>query len=513
MVKIIMYRKIKQLKKQGKTNIQIKKETGFDAKTVKKYIKMNDKRFSDYLKKQRYRNKGFDSFKTDILSVYKANKYKKLVVSSVYDYLEEKNDDLPANEGSLRNYINYLIETKQLIFKKSERIYTKVDELSYGKQMQLDFGEYILPGGMKLFIFATLLSGSRYKYAAFQDHTFCAEDVILHLLDSFDFFGGIPEELVIDQDKTMVVSENNGDIIYTKDFKYFIEEMDLKMYVCRKADPESKGKIENMVKFIKQSFLNCRNFNDIDSANESLQKWLSRRANGKISQATKKIPCVEIEAERLKLRPIKNSIFRKDLQIGREERTASDKSRLCVAGCYYALPIRFKNKSVQIYITKTELFVYDPFDDKEIARYQLSSIPGELVADRSIIRESTEKIETLKESAITLQDFKEWTLFLEKVFKDKPRYCRDQCIEAKNHFSEIDDVDILKKAVVFCLENKSLSMGQLSDTYTYFKKEKINETKNINMPVLTKTKSNIPDIKIEIPSFDVYNNIIEGVTL
>jgi len=48
----------------------------------------------------------------------------------------------------------------------------------------------------------------------------------------------------------MVVSENRGDIIYTRDFKQFTEEMDLKMYVCRKSDPESKGKIENLIKFI-----------------------------------------------------------------------------------------------------------------------------------------------------------------------------------------------------------------------------------------------------------------------
>ena len=58
----------------------------------------------------------------------------------------------------------------------------------------------------------------------------------------------------------MVVSENRGDIIYTKDFKQFIEEMDLNMYVCRKSDPESKGKIENLIKFIKRNFLRIRDF-------------------------------------------------------------------------------------------------------------------------------------------------------------------------------------------------------------------------------------------------------------
>ena len=52
----------------------------------------------------------------------------------------------------------------------------------------------------------------------------------------------------------MVVSENSGDIIYTKDFQYFKDEMGLKLYVCRPSDPESKGKIENVAKFIKYSF-------------------------------------------------------------------------------------------------------------------------------------------------------------------------------------------------------------------------------------------------------------------
>jgi len=47
--------------------------------------------------------------------------------------------------------------------------------------------------------------------------------------------------MVIDQDNLLVVSENFGDIIYTDQFKHFVEEQEIRMYVCRKADPESKG--------------------------------------------------------------------------------------------------------------------------------------------------------------------------------------------------------------------------------------------------------------------------------
>ena len=169
-------------------------------------------------------------------------------------------------------------------------------------------------------------------------------DVILHLLDCIDYFGGIPQEMVIDQDRLMVVSENAGDIIYTKNFKYFIEETSLQMYVCRKADPESKGRVENLVGYVKKNHLSIRSFSSISESQDSVKLWLNRRANGKISQATKKIPLNEIENEWKALRPRVNSIFQKDMLLGREERTANDKAQVSVSTCNYVLPSHYKNK-------------------------------------------------------------------------------------------------------------------------------------------------------------------------
>ena len=45
-----------------------------------------------------------------------------------------------------------------------------------------------------------------------------------------------------DQDSIIVVSENNGDIIHTHAFSAFMKETRLDVLVCRKSDPESKGK-------------------------------------------------------------------------------------------------------------------------------------------------------------------------------------------------------------------------------------------------------------------------------
>ncbi|GAH85901.1 unnamed protein product, partial [marine sediment metagenome] len=201
-----------------------------------------------YRKEHLFRDRVFEEYEKDILEVYQMNEFGKLNMSAVYDYLEEKYGNLSGNEQTLRNYISYLIKIDKLRLKEKIRLYSKVPELPFGRQMQLDFGQYRCRSGLKLYIFASLLSASRYKYVVFQDHPFRTKEVISHLLNSFDYFKGVPKEIVIDQDRLMVVSENSGDIIYTNDFTYFIEEQKLRMYVCRASDPESKGKIENLIK-------------------------------------------------------------------------------------------------------------------------------------------------------------------------------------------------------------------------------------------------------------------------
>jgi hypothetical protein len=298
-----------------------------------KYFDMTEKDFNRYRQQHMYRDKVLEAYEKDILEVYEENEFKRLNMSAVYDYLEEKYGRLPCNEQSLRNFINYLVDVGKLKLNEKVRIYSKVPELPLGKQMQLDFGQYQFRNGLKLYIFVAVLSASRYKYIIFQDHPFQTKDVICHLLDCFDFFGGIPAEMVIDQDKLLVVSENRGDIIFTKDFKYFIEEIGIGIHVCRKADPESKGKVENSVKYVKRNFLEVRDFASIEEANTGVLKWLKRRANGKISHATRQIPSIMIEKEREKLKPLINSIFRKNYLIGREDRNVDDKGRISVHAC------------------------------------------------------------------------------------------------------------------------------------------------------------------------------------
>lgn len=512
MIRVKMYRQIQRFKRLGYSKSRISVEMGLDRKTVSKYYIMSDFDFSLYRQDQMYRNKELERYEDKILEIYERNEFKRLNMSSVYDYLEEKYGSLPVNEQTLRKYVHYLISTNKLKLNEKLRIYTKVPELPFGHQIQLDFGQYRFRSGLKLYIFAAVLSASRYKYIVFQDHPFKTGEVIEYLLDCFEYFGGVPEELVIDQDKLLVVSENAGDIIYTNDFKYFIEEQDLRMYVCRKSDPESKGKIENLVKYVKHNFLCVRDFTNAEEANISVLEWLKRRANGKISQATMQIPDVLIRNEREHLRPVQNSIFRKNSLVGREERSVNEKDFISVNACSYQLPPRYRNKPVEIYTTRHKLFIFDIYSGKEIVEYDLSPIPGKTISRREYMRENGTTLEELKTRVSKMFDSDNWKRFTERNFSAFSRYVRDQCMEAKKYF-ELKDIEIpvMDQALEYCLKNNTPSFSNLNDTYIYFKREQERDDLKVHKPVSVYQGGHEP-LNVTRRDLSVYKKIIsEGV--
>lgn len=510
MIQEKMYKQIQTYKRQGYCKKDIATILGMDPKTVIKYYCMDERDFKTYRQEHMFRDKLMSEYEKEILEVYEKNEFKQLNMSAVYDYLEESHGTMRGNEQTLRNYINYLIQTDKLRLNERLRIYTKVPELPFGKQMQLDFGQHRCRSGLKLFIFVAGLSASRYKYVIFQDHPFKTKEVIDHLLDCFDYIGGVPEELVIDQDRLMVVSENAGDIIYTDDFKYFIEEQEIGMYVCRKDDPETKGKIENVVKYVKCNFLSIRDFKNIEEANSGVFEWLKRRANGKISQATKKIPAIFIANEREHLRPVRNSIFRKGSLIGRDTRDVDEKDRISVNACGYQLPSKYRKKTVEVYITRHKVFVFDIYTGKEIVEYDLSLIPGKDISKRAYRRGSEKTLQELKDSVVDMFENENWKRFTAINFQAFPRYIRDQCVEAKRYF-EVKDIDnvILERALEYCLENNTPSFSNLNDTYAHFKREHGREDPDIPTLNLNYQTDHKP-LSVTSRDLSVYKEIISS---
>jgi hypothetical protein len=429
---------------------------------------MSEEDFISYLAKCKRRGKKFEPYREEITTLYKENTGRKVYTSSVFDVLEERHGSLPASERTLRNYITYLNECGGLDTGGSVRVYQKVPEAAPGSQMQVDFGVEKKSCRRPVYIFAALLSHSRYRYVAVQERPFTTIDVILHLLDCFIAFGGKPEEMVIDQDSVLVVSENGGDIIYTHAFKDFIEEQELSMRVCKKADPESKGKVENLVGFVKSSFFSARTFESFEQIPAALSHWLRRRANGRVTQATGKIPALMLEGEQKALRVVRRSVFEKERYSEREARKVDEKGLISVMGNRYSVPFAYRNSAVEIYHSETRLFIFDSESGLQVASHPLSPVKGQTVQQKAHLgpeRGSTEELYRVLEKQWS---FSRWSEFLIRHKKHFARYLREQYGHLRAFLESRPEKAAMEKAIDFCLEVDQLSAKNLQEAYEYY---------------------------------------------
>lgn len=143
---------------------------------------------------------------------------------------------------------------------------------------------------VRIYFFCMTLSYSRMKFAYFSVDPFDAKMTIAAHIAAFRYFGGRPQMIVYDQDKTMVVSENLGDVIFVKEFEEFIKDTGFSIYLCKGYDPSTKGKVEKTVDYVKHQFLDGRIYYGLDRLNQEFINWLDHDGNGMINETTKKSP-------------------------------------------------------------------------------------------------------------------------------------------------------------------------------------------------------------------------------
>ena len=306
-----------------------------------------------------------EPWRSTILKILKNNPGK-CYSSSVYDVLTEHfvdngdYDQLPATERTLRNYIGYLSESGQACKDtESGRIYDTVFDMPPGQQMLIDFGQISIRKGFTVHFICMLLRYSRMICVYAQDHKFNAEEACRAIYRGFYKLGGRPTELVIDQDSVFIASELYGEIVETHTFKAFTTEQGLKLWVCNKNDPESKGPVENVVGFVKKNFFSARKITCIDDVWRSLPGWVERK-NKRIHQATFRVPLeVFTEIEYASLSPLMPSVY-ETLPTSFTQTYVGDKRYITYKATKYSVPQKFCFKTIYYKVVADKLHIYGP---------------------------------------------------------------------------------------------------------------------------------------------------------
>jgi len=477
--KLKMWYKVQELTEQGLNKSQIKLETGLDRATIRRYLQMNEKDFHNWIRQKRNLPKKLFSYRTYVKDILSTTPY--LSAAQVEDRLKEHYDDLPdIHSKTVYNFVQSIREEYDISkpSKNESRIFEKLPEPPFGQEAQVDFGETWLQNKegkrKKIIFFAMVLSRSRYKYVYLIDKPFTSQVAVKAHHMAFDYFDGIPHKIIYDQDSVFMHDENLGDYLLTKEFSAFCKSQDFKAIFCRKADPQSKGKIENVVKYVKQNFLRGREYINIDLLNRQAKAWLDRTANAKIHSSTRLVPKQQWELEKPHLLPIKQLHPQSELK---KYKVRKDNTFLYKTN-FYTLPLgtyKSRDSSVQLEIKQKEIFIYT-MENEFICTHILNFEKGQTIRNTDHKRPKSQTLEMYQKQVLELFNKSEIAKnYLQLFRKNKSRYYRDNLqYILKNHDNY--EAATIHNSLLFCIENKVFNAKYLIGILNNNQKDKDNIT-------------------------------------
>lgn len=345
---------IKELHYRGFNKSEIARITGFDRKTVKKYLLQNT---VPEPKKGPSKPSKLDPYKPYILEKLKEGPY---TAARLFREIQEMGFD--GGDTIVRDFIRK-VRPKQGV-PAILRYETKP-----GIQSQVDWGELgtiEVDGKLKkLFCFNMILGYSRMRYVEFTLSIDTATLLQCHV-NAFNYFGGYTQEILYDNMKQVVIRRalKVSDSEWNSQYEDFFRHYGFIPRLCRPYRPQTKGKIENMVGYVKRDFFLGRMFTSLDNLNAQVHKWL-KRVNSTVHGTTYQIPLERLKEENLNLLgqvpPYKVVL--------KETRKVSKDCYISFIGNKYSVPYRFAGRiaELQIFEGKFEVYVdYEKICEHEI---------------------------------------------------------------------------------------------------------------------------------------------------
>lgn len=241
-------------------------------------------------------------------------------------------------------------------------------ETAPGEQSQMDWGsEWVWLGDQltKVHFFALVLGYSRRSFAkGYLNERFL--NLIAAHEEAFRYFGGLTQEILYDNPKTMVLSHDAAShkIVLNKSFQDFAAYHGFTPKFCTPYRPQTKGKIESGVKYLKKNFLPGRRFHNLEHLNTELAKWQREVADVRIHGTTHERPCDRFAQENLVpfLRPAYSYVPVIQRKVAQDAMVNFESNR-------YSVPWRYAGKCVDLKIVQEKLCI--SYDGQEIATHAL----------------------------------------------------------------------------------------------------------------------------------------------
>ena len=115
------------------------------------------------------------------------------------------------------------------------------------------------------------------------------ENLFIGIIHAFGYMG-IPKYILTDNMKSVVLHRDfEGHPVWQKDYEAFMKTVGFQTKLCKPRHPFTKGKVERLLRFIKDNFLAGRVFWNITDLNRAALEWCDRK-NSTYHNATAGVP-------------------------------------------------------------------------------------------------------------------------------------------------------------------------------------------------------------------------------
>jgi len=288
---------IQEFKRQGLTISQISSLTGFSRPTVRKYLIRKDP--------PQYGPRAPRFTKLAPFQSYIDQRLSAGVWNAVVLYRELCDRGYPGRYTVVKDYLR----PKR---REAEAVAVRRFETAPGHQAQVDWGELGIinfPDGSKkkVYGFVMTLGFSRAMFADVATDQKLPTFLRMHEA-AFENLGGVPEELLYDWTKTAAIGlDDRGEVKWQSTFSDFAGYWGFTPRICRAYRPQTKGKVESGIGYIKKNFLLSQYGQEPTSLQDlksRLRAWNAEVATTRVHGTTYRVVRDAWQEEKPHLHPI-----------------------------------------------------------------------------------------------------------------------------------------------------------------------------------------------------------------
>jgi transposase len=348
---------IREMYRKGVSISEIARRTGRDRKTIRQAVNA-----LDLLPPKQPRQA--KACKIDPYAPYLEQRIAEGVVNARKLYGEILAQGYPGKESKVREFVHDRRPEK-------EPVGSRRFETAPGEQGQVDWGSFGFithhERTYRLYAFVMTLGWSRASYVRFTISADSTWFIRCHL-HAFAYLGGVPKRLLYDNLKSVVLRRDAEDVVHWNPrFLDFADVAGFAPQACKPYRPQTKGKVENGVKYVRGNFWPGLHFRDLEDLNAQALAWLNTTANPRVHGTTGEVPFTRLRSEGLQ--PADKALTY-DTSLLTTRRSSKD-CFISYAGNLYSVPAAYARKTVQVKITEAEELVICSEVGQELARHRV----------------------------------------------------------------------------------------------------------------------------------------------